>query len=165
MMDEVDVYLGLGTNLGDRESNLWQALKGLDEAFGASYSALSRFHETEPWGFESENSFLNAAVKIETELSADEVLKETQNIEREMGRMEKSEKGKYKDRIIDIDILMYGTSIIDSPNLTIPHKFMKERRFVLEPLAEIASEIVIPGTDISVSKALNLLIHKAKSDQ
>ena len=79
--------------------------------------------------------------------------------------MEKSEKGKYKDRIIDIDILMYGTSIIDSPNLTIPHKFMKERRFVLEPLAEIASEVVIPGTDISVSKALNLLINKAKSDQ
>ena len=128
-------------------------------------ASRSTFYVTEPWGFESENSFLNAAVKIETELSADEVLKETQNIEREMGRMEKSEKGKYKDRIIDIDILMYGTSIIDSPNLTIPHKFMKERRFVLEPLAEIASEVVIPETDISVSKALNLLIHKAKSDQ
>ena len=82
-----------------------------------------------------------------------------------IGERIKSEKGKYKDRIIDIDILMYGTSIIDSPNLTIPHKFMKERRFVLEPLAEIASEVVIPGTGISVSKALNLLIHKSKSDQ
>ena len=158
------VYLSLGTNIGNKEKQMNEAIERIETQIGDVVSR-SIFYVTEPWGFESENSFLNAAVKIETELSADEVLKETQNIEREMGRMEKSEKGKYKDRIIDIDILMYGTSIIDSPNLTIPHKFMKERRFVLEPLAEIASEVVIPGTDISVSKALNLLIHKAKSDQ
>lgn len=158
------VYLSLGTNIGNKEKQMNEAIERIETQIGDVVSR-STFYITEPWGFESENSFLNAAVKIETELSADEVLKETQNIEREMGRMEKSEKGKYKDRIIDIDILMYGTSIIDSPNLTIPHKFMKERRFVLEPLAEIASEVVIPGTDISVSKALNLLIHKAKSDQ
>lgn len=158
------VYLSLGTNIGNKEKQMNEAIERIETQIGDVVSR-STFYVTEPWGFESENSFLNAAVKIETELSADEVLKETQNIEREMGRMEKSEKGKYKDRIIDIDILMYGTSIIDSPNLTIPHRFMKERRFVLEPLAEIASEVVIPGTDISVSKALNLLIHKAKSDQ
>lgn len=158
------VYLSLGTNIGNKEKQMNEAIERIETQIGDVVSR-STFYVTEPWGFESENSFLNAAVKIETELSADEVLKETQNIEREMGRMEKSEKGKYKDRIIDIDILMYGTSIIDSPNLTIPHKFMKERRFVLEPLAEIASEVVIPGTDISVSKALNLLIHKSKSDQ
>lgn len=158
------VYLSLGTNIGNKEKQMNEAIERIETQIGDVVSR-STFYVTEPWGFESENSFLNAAVKIETELSADEVLKETQNIEREMGRMEKSEKGKYKDRIIDIDILMYGTSIIDSPNLTIPHKFMKERRFVLEPLAEIASEVVIPGTDISVSKALNLLIDKAKSDQ
>lgn len=158
------VYLSLGTNIGNKEKQMNEAIERIEAQIGNVVSR-STFYVTEPWGFESENSFLNAAVKIETELSADEVLKETQNIEREMGRMEKSEEGKYKDRIIDIDILMYGTSIIDSPNLTIPHKFMKERRFVLEPLAEIASEVVIPGTDISVSKALNLLIHKAKSDQ
>lgn len=158
------VYLSLGTNIGNKEKQMNEAIERIETQIGDVVSR-STFYVTEPWGFESENSFLNAAVKIETELSADEVLKETQNIEREMGRMEKSEEGKYKDRIIDIDILMYGTSIIDSPNLTIPHRFMKERRFVLEPLAEIASEVVIPGTDISVSKALNLLIHKAKSDQ
>lgn len=158
------VYLSLGTNIGNKEKQMNEAIERIETQIGDVVSR-STFYVTEPWGFESENSFLNAAVKIETELSADEVLKETQNIEREMGRMEKSEEGKYKDRIIDIDILMYGTSIIDSPNLTIPHKFMKERRFVLEPLAEIASEVVIPGTDISVSKALNLLINKAKSDQ
>lgn len=158
------VYLSLGTNIGNKEKQMNEAIERIEAQIGNVVSR-STFYVTEPWGFESKNSFLNATVKIETELSADEVLKETQNIEREMGRMEKSEKGKYKDRIIDIDILMYGTSIIDSPNLTIPHKFMKERRFVLEPLAEIASEVVIPGTDISVSKALNLLIHKAKSDQ
>ena len=158
------VYLSLGTNIGNKEKQMNEAIERIETQIGDVVSR-STFYVTEPWGFESENSFLNAAVKIETVLSADEVLKETQNIEREMGRMEKSEKGKYKDRIIDIDILMYGTSIIDSPNLTIPHKFMKERRFVLEPLAEIASEVVIPGTGISVSKALNLLINKAKSDQ
>lgn len=158
------VYLSLGTNIGNKEKQMNEAIERIETQIG-DVASRSTFYVTEPWGFESENSFLNAAVKIETELSADEVLKETQNIEREMGRMEKSEKGKYKDRIIDIDILMYGTSIIDSPNLTIPHKFMKERRFVLEPLAEIASEVVIPGTGISVSKALNLLIHKSKSDQ
>lgn len=158
------VYLSLGTNIGNKEKQMNEAIERIETQIGDVVSR-STFYITEPWGFESENSFLNAAVKIETELSADEVLKETQNIEREMGRMEKSEEGKYKDRIIDIDILMYGTSIIDSPNLTIPHKFMKERRFVLEPLAEIASEVVIPGTDISVSKALNLLINKAKLDQ
>lgn len=158
------VYLSLGTNIGNKEKQMNEAIERIETQIGDVVSR-STFYVTEPWGFESENSFLNAAVKIETELSADEVLKETQNIEREMGRMEKSEEGKYKDRIIDIDILMYGTSIIDSPNLTIPHRFMKERRFVLEPLAEIASEVVIPGTGISVSKALNLLIHKAKSDQ
>lgn len=158
------VYLSLGTNIGNKEKQMNEAIERIETQIGDVVSR-STFYVTEPWGFESENSFLNAAVKIETELSADEVLKETQNIEREMGRMEKSEEGKYKDRIIDIDILMYGTSIIDSPNLTIPHRFMKERRFVLEPLAEIASEVVIPGTGISVSKALNLLINKAKSDQ
>ncbi len=158
------VYLSLGTNIGNKEKQMNEAIERIETQIGDVVSR-STFYVTEPWGFESENSFLNAAVKIETVLSADEVLKETQNIEREMGRMEKSEKGKYKDRIIDIDILMYGTSIIDSPNLTIPHKFMKERRFVLEPLAEIASEVVIPGTGISVSKALNLLINKAKLDQ
>lgn len=158
------VYLSLGTNIGNKEKQMNEAIERIETQIGDVVSR-STFYVTEPWGFESENSFLNAAVKIETVLSADEVLKETQNIEREMGRKEKSEKGKYKDRIIDIDILMYGTSIIDSPNLTIPHKFMKERRFVLEPLAEIASEVVIPGTGISVSKALNLLINKAKLDQ
>lgn len=158
------VYLSLGTNIGNKEKQMNEAIERIETQIGDVVSR-STFYVTEPWGFESENSFLNAAVKIETVLSADEVLKETQNIEREMGRMEKSEEGKYKDRIIDIDILMYGTSIIDSPNLTIPHRFMKERRFVLEPLAEIASEVVIPGTGISVSKALNLLINKAKSDQ
>lgn len=158
------VYLSLGTNIGNKEKQMNEAIERIETQIGDVVSR-STFYVTEPWGFESENSFLNAAVKIETELSTDEVLIETQNIEREMGRREKSEEGKYKDRIIDIDILMYGTSIIDSPNLTIPHRFMKERRFVLEPLAEIASEVVIPGTGISVSKALNLLIHKAKSDQ
>lgn len=158
------VYLSLGTNIGNKEKQMNEAIDRIGMQIGDVVSQ-STFYVTEPWGFESENSFLNAAVKVETDLSADEVLKETQNIEREMGRMEKSEEGKYKDRIIDIDILMYGTSTIYSPNLTIPHKYMKERRFVLEPLAEIASDVIIPGTELSVSKALDLLIHRPHSSK
>ena len=152
-MDEVDVYLGLGTNLGDRESNLWQALKGLDEAFGASYSALSRFHETEPWGFESSERFLNAAVKYVlsvprgTSQSAfsRHILDICKSVERTMGRTglpEYTPDGRrvYHSRIIDIDILLIGDWTVDEPDLKIPHPLMSERDFVMRPLSEILSD-------------------------
>lgn len=130
------VYLGLGTNIGNRRGNLVKAAALLAERVG-DILALSGFMETEPWGFESENLFLNAAIKMETPLTPDELLSATQAIEREMGREKKSD-GTYHDRVIDIDILLYDNQMIEQPGLIVPHPLMQERLFVMAPLAEIA---------------------------
>ena len=130
------VYLGLGTNIGNRRGNLVKAASLLAERVG-DILALSGFMETEPWGFESENLFLNAAIKMETPLTPDELLSATQAIEREMGREKKSD-GTYHDRVIDIDILLYDNRVIEHPGLIVPHPLMQERLFVMAPLAEIA---------------------------
>lgn len=130
------VYLGLGTNIGNRRGNLVKAAALLAERVG-DILALSGFMETEPWGFESENLFLNAAIKMETPLTPDELLSATQAIEREMGREKKSD-GTYHDRVIDIDILLYDNRVIEQPGLIVPHPLMHERLFVMAPLAEIA---------------------------
>lgn len=130
------VYLGLGTNIGNRRGNLVKAAALLAERVG-DILALSGFMETEPWGFESENLFLNAAIKMETPLTPDELLSATQAIEREMGRDKKSD-GTYHDRVIDIDILLYDNQVIEQPGLIVPHPLMQERLFVMAPLAEIA---------------------------
>ncbi len=130
------VYLGLGTNIGNRRGNLVKAAALLAERVG-DILALSGFMETEPWGFESENLFLNAAIKMETPLTPDELLSVTQAIEREMGREKKSD-GTYHDRVIDIDILLYDNRVIEQPGLIVPHPLMHERLFVMAPLAEIA---------------------------
>lgn len=134
------LYLSLGTNLGNRQKNIETALALIDQRVG-TVMAQSSIIETEPWGFESSNRFLNMAVKVLTELKPIEVLETTQAIEREMGRTSKSDAGGYKDRIIDIDILLYDDLVIDTPRLTIPHPHMYERRFVMEPLTEIAPHL------------------------
>lgn len=130
------VYFSLGTNLGDKEQNLRCAISEIGRRIG-TVKAQSAFLETEPWGFDSNNMFLNAAVCAETELPPHEVLHRTQQIEQAMGRMQKSQNGQYYDRIIDIDILLYDDLHIDTPTLTIPHPHMNERSFVLIPLNEI----------------------------
>lgn len=130
------VYLGLGTNIGNRRGNLVKAAALLAERVG-DILALSGFMETEPWGFDSENLFLNAAIKMETPLTPDELLSATQAIEREMGREKKSD-GSYHDRVIDIDILLYDNRVIEQLGLIVPHPLMQERLFVMAPLAEIA---------------------------
>lgn len=130
------VYLGLGTNIGNRRGNLVKAAALLAERVG-DILALSGFMETEPWGFESENLFLNAAIKMETPFTPDELLSATQAIEREMGREKKSD-GTYHDRVIDIDILLYDNRVMEQPGLIVPHPLMHERLFVMAPLAEIA---------------------------
>ena len=134
------VYLGIGTNLGDRVSNLHNAVKMIDEQAG-HVLACSSFIETEPWGFSSDNAFLNAVVKVETLLTPHELLRITQEIEREMGRTHKSVGGNYSDRIIDIDILLYEDIVVDDEELTIPHPLMWQRSFVYEPLWEIAPHL------------------------
>lgn len=137
------VYLGLGTNLGDKEANLNAAVQKINERIG-EITSLSAFYLTAPWGFSSDHSFLNAACCVESELPPLDLLRETQAIERELGRMKKSVDGNYSDRLIDIDLLLYGDLILRTPELEIPHPLMTERRFVMEPLVEIASDVVHP---------------------
>lgn len=130
------VYLGLGTNLGNREENILRAYGHIENKVGSIVRRSSPFH-SEPWGFESENAFVNTAVCVETALSPMEVLSTTQEIERQMGRTQKSVGGVYHDRIIDIDILLYDNLHMQSEELTLPHPHIGERPFVYEPLNEI----------------------------
>jgi len=143
------VYFGLGTNLGDKERNLCTAIDKIRERIG-KVTSQSAFYASEPWGFESANSFLNAVVCAETSISPLQLMEETQKIEKEIGRNKKSVDGLYSDRVIDIDILLYDDLILSTENLTIPHPLMTERLFVMKPLCEIAPELVIPGTEKTV---------------
>lgn len=129
-------YLSLGSNLGDKRQNLKSAIEEIEKQIG-HVVRQSAFIETEPWGFDSDNGFVNAAVCVETELTPLQVLHTTQGIERSLGRREKSVNGEYHDRIIDIDILLYGDERINEPGLIIPHPLMHERDFVMIPLMEI----------------------------
>lgn len=130
------VYFSLGSNLGDKVQNLSVAIRLMEEQIGVLVRQ-SAFLETEPWGFESDNSFVNAAICMKTELEPLDVLAKTQEIERELGRTMKSVNGEYHDRIIDIDILLYDDIRINTPELTIPHPLMEQRDFVMIPLREI----------------------------
>lgn len=132
------VYLSLGSNLGDRKATMRRAIGLLNERAG-SVDRQSSFIETEPWGFESTNKFLNMCVRLLTTLSPEQLLLATKQIERELGRTQKSVNGQYHDRPIDIDILMYDDVHLDSNNLTLPHPHMQEREFVMKPLREILS--------------------------
>ena len=130
------VYLGLGSNLGDKQRNIEVAVKKIGELIG-HVESQSALHITAPWGFESDNMFVNAAVKCVTTLSPREVLNNTKAIEQQMGRTTKSVDGAYHDRVIDIDILIYDDIHINEPDLVIPHPLMHQRDFVMKPLKEI----------------------------
>ena len=132
------VYLGLGSNLGDRNANLEQSIALIHERVG-EVIRRSSFIETEPWGFQSKNAFLNAVILCETTLTPREVLKATQKIERELGKTKAhaTRRSGYKDRPIDIDILLYDDLTIEEPDLKIPHPLMQQRDFVMIPLSEI----------------------------
>ena len=133
-------YLGIGTNLGDRTANLHRAVDMINEQAG-HVLACSSFIETEPWGFSSDNAFLNAVIEVDTPLTPHELLRVTQEIEHTMGRTHKSINGNYSDRIIDIDILLYEDWAINESELTIPHPLIWQRSFVYEPLLEIAPHL------------------------
>lgn len=130
------VYLGLGSNLGDKEGNIRLAVQKIEEQIG-EVVRQSDFFVSEPWGFSSENAFVNAAVCSQTALTPHEVLQATQAIERSLGRTHKSVNREYHDRTIDIDILLYDDLQIETPDLSIPHPLMQERDFVMTPLREI----------------------------
>jgi 2-amino-4-hydroxy-6-hydroxymethyldihydropteridine diphosphokinase len=129
------VYLSLGSNVGERENRLRDAITRLQSA--GRVLAVSSFYETEPVEFTNQPWFLNCAVALETAKMPKQLMASILRIEQGMGRRRMQKKG---PRTIDIDILLFGNTIMDSPELTIPHPAMHERRFVLEPLAEIAPE-------------------------
>lgn len=140
-MTKHQVYLSLGSNLGQREENLRKAIRLIHERVGEVVKQSS-FIETEPWGFESDHPFMNAAVLCLTEKSPREVLRLTQQIERDLGKSkehatQRGESSKFHDRPIDIDILLYDDLTVDEPDLQIPHPLMYERDFVMIPLKEI----------------------------
>ena len=133
------VYLSLGSNLGDRAANLRAAIDRLNAV--GKVAAVSSFYETEPVEVTDQPWFLNCAVKLETERMPKQLLAALLRIEQQMGRRRDRKKG---PRVIDLDILLFGSSVIQAQGLTIPHPAMHERRFVLEPLAEIAPDVRHP---------------------
>ena len=140
-MERVEVYLGLGSNQGNRDSHLLQAVNRLDQAFGMHPERISRIVETPAWGFEGPD-FLNCVVRYRTACQPRTLLRICKRIERAMGRTggpEYDAEGRriYHDRPIDIDILLYGEERVDEPDLQIPHPLMRERDFVMQPLQEI----------------------------
>jgi 2-amino-4-hydroxy-6-hydroxymethyldihydropteridine diphosphokinase len=145
--------LSLGSNIGDREDNLRQAIARLHEV--GEVHAVSGFYETEPVEVEGEQPwFLNCAVSVETSLKPEELLAGILTIEREMGRRRDQVRA---PRTIDIDILLFGDLVVDLPHLTIPHPGLSRRRFVLEPLAEIAPDTRHPVSRLTVRELLETL--------
>jgi 2-amino-4-hydroxy-6-hydroxymethyldihydropteridine diphosphokinase len=145
------VYVGLGANLGDRES----AIRRAAELVGAR--RLSRIRETEPWGYADQPRFLNAVAELETELPPRGVLERLLEVERLLGRERTGPR--YGPRTIDLDLLLYGDEQVDETDLQVPHPRLAERVFVLEPLAELAPERKIPGNGTVLEALAGLQSH------
>src|SRR5438445_13573851 len=149
-MIEARVYLSLGSNVGDREGNLRAAIVALGDA-SVRVTRVSSFYETEPVDFLEQAWFLNCAVEGKTQVSARELLRALRGIELRMGSKKLVAKG---PRLIDMDILLYGSETIDTPELQVPHPRMHLRRFVLVPLAEIAAEVMHPALKMTAARLL-----------
>ena len=139
----MNVFLNLGSNLGDRRRNLSRAIAAIEKEFG--YFELSHTIKSEPWGYDSDNSFLNVGMMVISDLSPVEILHKLQDIEKSISpESHRNPDGSYADRVIDIDIIAIDDMVEDSPELTLPHPGMEHRRFVLEPMAELAPFWVHP---------------------
>ena len=145
-------YLCLGYNQGDRIGYIQQAASLLKGTDGVSIITTSSFYETEPWGMESKNLFVNAVMQISTTLTPEKLLDAIKLIEKTLGRVNDTVSGEYSDRCIDIDIIFYDDKIIDEPNLTIPHKHFHQRAFMIVPMLEIAQDFIHPKFNKTVSK-------------
>lgn len=155
------IILSIGTNIGDRQANIANAITALGQI--GKVVTVSPIYTSEPWGFESENGFYNIALILETSLSPLDLLYATQQIERDLGRIAKTTTS-YTDRIIDIDIIDYNNQTIDTQTLTLPHKLMHKRNFVLYPLADIAPDwqhpiLKLTATELKNASADTSVIH------
>ncbi len=145
------VYIGIGSNLGNREENCLRAL-ALLSVRGIIIRKRSSLYETEPWGVEDQPKFINMAAEVETELGPGKLLETVKSVEEELGRKEGY---RWRPRVIDLDILFYDNLVMDSPDLKIPHLLMHERKFVLRPLAEIAPDKVHPVLKKTIRELLS----------
>ena len=155
------IILSIGTNIGDRQANIANAITALAQI--GKVVTVSPIYTSEPWGFESENGFYNIALILETSLSPLDLLYATQQIERDLGRTAKTTTS-YTDRIIDIDIIDYNNQTIDTQTLTLPHKLMHKRNFVLYPLADIAPNwqhpiLKLTATELKNASADTSVVH------
>ena len=136
-------YVGLGSNLGDREATIRRAVELLGERPGVEVVAVSTLRDTDPVGYEDQPRFLNGAVALEVDLPPRALLEELLAVERELGR-DRPHETRWGPRTIDLDLLLYGEETVDEPGLTVPHPRLAERQFVLEPLYELAPELTLP---------------------
>lgn len=155
----IKLYLLLGGNLGNKQQVFADTRARLEKQVGI-ISASSAIYETEPWGFESEDLFWNQALELETDLSPEDVLAQTQLIEKELGRIRKEKQ--YDSRVIDIDILFFDDHIIKTGNLTVPHPRIQERKFALVPLCEIAGDFIHPLFQKSILELLDECLDQLK---
>ncbi|MDR1679742.1 MAG: 2-amino-4-hydroxy-6-hydroxymethyldihydropteridine diphosphokinase [Prevotellaceae bacterium] len=146
------VLLGLGSNLGNKEQNLRFAINEIEQHIG-KIARASSFYESEPWGYCSKNSFLNAAVCVHSDLLPEQLLEACKAIEKAAGRTARTTAG-YQDRVLDIDILYYGNCVLNTGQLQLPHPHIARRRFVLEPLCEIAPQFIDPLTGKTIKDML-----------
>lgn len=155
------VYLGLGTNLGNKRKNLERAIRELERTPGIKVSRKSSVYWSEPWGYKEQEDFLNQVVEIETDLPAPDLLHSLKEIEINMGRQHGI---KWGPRIIDIDILLYGDEVLHSEELQIPHAHMRERLFVLVPLQELNEEIIFPDDGTSLREVLVRVLARERNN-
>jgi len=145
------VYIGIGSNLGDREGNCLKAVEEL-QRMGVRVTRVSSRYETEPWGIKEQPRFINMVVEAGTDLTPGEVLSAVKEIEKGLGRCETV---KWGPRVVDLDILLYDNVVVDETDLRIPHPHMHERDFVLRPLSEIAPEVMHPLLKKTVREMLS----------
>jgi len=146
-------YFSLGSNLGDREAHLRQAVRHLEDLCGEKATS-SRFYRSEPWGYSSENVYYNCCIVLPGNRSPLSLFRILQQVEAGMGRTRGNGLGGYADREIDIDLILFGEWVVEEPGLVIPHPMLHERRFVLQPLVEIAPLVRHPVLDKTISELL-----------
>ena len=150
----MDYYLNIGSNMGDRRDNLYRAVVAL--AAGTSGCAISHIVESEPWGYDSDNRFMNLGLKLSSNIDPYDMLERIHDIERRLGSAShRDDEGRYIDRLVDIDIMAIDDMVIDSPTLQVPHPHLPERDFFLRPMMELAPEWCHPLTGLTAGEMLN----------